>query len=98
MLGEAGGDGGIAHGDLMVRFAEAVIVGDDRQLGTARDDLVRTLGEAAMVDAAAVVATFNAIDRVADATGTPIEEEKVAQTEDLRAQLGINAFPSVMAG
>ena len=98
MLGEAGGDGGIAHGDLMVRFAEAVIVGDDRQLGTARDDLVRTAGEAAMVDAAAVVATFNAIDRVADATGTPIEEETVAQTEDLRAQLGINAFPSVMAG
>ena len=40
----------------------------------------------------AIVATFNAIDRVADATGIPIEDNKAASTADFRAALEINAF------
>jgi hypothetical protein len=50
------------------------------------------MGNAALVDAAAIVATFNAIDRVADATGIPIEDNKAESTADIRAALGINAF------
>ena len=53
------------------------------------------MGAAALVDAAGVVATFNAIDRVADATGTPVEEERIEITAGIRAELGINRFPSV---
>jgi hypothetical protein len=49
-------------------------------------------GAVALVDAAAVVATFNAIDRVADSTGIPIEDSKAEATRDLRAALGIDAF------
>ena len=41
-----------------------------------------------------IVATFNAIDRVADATGTPIDEERMETTAEMRAQLGIDRFPS----
>jgi hypothetical protein len=52
---------------------------------TARDD-------AALVDAAAVVATFNGIDRVADSTGIPIEDAKAEATVDLREVLDINAL------
>jgi len=34
----------------------------------------------------------NAIDRVADATGIPLDPERVAPTADLRAELGIDIF------
>ncbi len=55
------------------------------------------MGHEALVDTAAIIATFNAIDRVADATGIPLEEDKAAMTVDMRAQLGINNFPSTRA-
>lgn len=78
----------------MGRFAEAAIGDDAAELATARTELADALGNEALVDASAIVATFNAIDRVADSTGIPIDEARVAVTEDLREQLGINAFPS----
>lgn len=53
------------------------------------------MGGAALSDAAAVAALFNAIDRVADATGIPLEADKAAMTEGMRAQLGIDAFGKV---
>ena len=62
-----------------------------------RHDLIAKMGHEALVDTAAIIATFNAIDRVADATGIPLEEDKAAMTVDMRAQLGINNFPSTRA-
>ena len=47
-----------------------------------------------MVDAAAVIAAFNAYPRAADATGIPIEEFKLEPTEDLRKELALDALPS----
>ena len=46
----------------------------------------------AFVDAAAVVANYSALDRVADATGIPLEAAKQAGTADLRTELGIDRF------
>jgi hypothetical protein len=92
VLGAADGDGGIPHGALLVEFAEAVLGDDDDRLDRARARLRATLGDEALVDAAAVVANFNAIDRIADATGIPIDPERVELTADLRAELGIDAF------
>lgn len=92
MLGTAADDGGIPHGRLLVEFAEAVLGSDDFRLAQARKRLGETLGTEALVDAAAVVANFNAIDRVADATGIPIDAERLELTADLRAELGIDAF------
>ncbi len=91
------GDGGIPQGGLLIEFAEAAIEGDDARLSTAREQLLNTLGPEALVDAASVVATFNAIDRVADATGTPIDDERIEITAEMRAQLGIDRFPSAAA-
>ncbi len=45
-----------------------------------------------MVDAAAVVAGFDAITRVADGTGIPLEPAKAEATADWRDALGIDAF------
>jgi hypothetical protein len=92
VLGAAAGDGGIPRGGLLVDFAEAVLGGDDKHLARARATLTEALGTDALVDAAAVVANFNAIDRIADATGIPLDPERVELTADLRAELGIDAF------
>ena len=92
MLGEATDNAGIADGKLLVEFAEAVLSDDSERLAGARRSIAETLGAAALVDAAAVVANFNAIDRIADATGIPIDAERVELTSDLRKELGIDAF------
>jgi hypothetical protein len=39
-----------------------------------------------------VAALFNAIDRVADATGIPLEDLKAEATADFRSTIGIDDF------
>jgi hypothetical protein len=92
LLTGTGGDGNIPHGALLVGFAEAVLGSDDERLAAVQFEIRTRMGDAALVDAAAIAATFNAIDRVADATGIPIEDNKAEVTADFRAALGINAF------
>jgi hypothetical protein len=95
--GAAVGDGGILHGGLMIAFAEAILGSDDAALVRARTTIVETMGAAALVDAAGVAGLFNAIDRVADATGTPLEDAKAADTASLRDAIGIDAFEAARA-
>ena len=92
VLGAAAEGGGVSHGDRLVEFAEAVLADSDEQLLRVRSALRGSLGDAALVDAAAVVGFFNAIDRVADATGIPLDPERLPQTADFRAALGLDAF------
>jgi len=92
VLGAAAEGGGVPDGDRLIEFAEAVLADNDEQLLRVRSPLRSSLGDAALVDAAAVVGFFNAIDRVADATGIPLDPERVPQTADFRAALGLDAF------
>lgn len=92
ILTDGSGDGNIRHGRLLVEFADAVLGSDDAHLSDIRSEIRTKMGDAALVDAAAIAATFNAIDRVADSTGIQIEEAKAEATADFRAALGINAF------
>ena len=85
-------DAGVPHGRRLVLFAEAVLGEDDAALAGARAALMAALGPAALVDAAGVVGLFNAIDRVADATGIPLEVEKAEASADFRAALDIDRF------
>ena len=85
---------GLAQGDLMNAFAEGVVNRDPAQTEAARNGIVDELGEAAMVDAAAVIAAFNAYPRAADSTGIPIEEFKIEPSADLRRELGLDDLPS----
>ena len=86
------GDGGIIHGQALMTFAEVTLGDGNRALDEARRSLFKVLGPAALVDAAAVAGLFNAIDRVADATGTPLEAWKAEATSDVRAAIGIDDF------
>jgi hypothetical protein len=94
VMGGIGGDVGIPHADILVEFTEAVWGDDDARLDAARRAIVEIMGEDALVDASGITATFNAIDRVADLTGIPLEDSKAEETADLREELGINVFES----
>jgi hypothetical protein len=86
------GDGNIPHGALLVEFAEAVLDSNEQRLSAIQTEIRAKMGDAALVDAAAIGATFNAIDRVADSTGIRIEDAKAEATADIRAVLGINVL------
>ena len=93
VTGAASGDGGIAGGVLLHAFAEAVTLRDAARAAELRDALVETLGEPAMIDAAAIAAAFHGFVRLADATGTPADGAAGGQvTMEFRESLGINDF------
>jgi len=76
----------------LIALADAAIEGNAAQLAPARAAVINRIGAAAMIDAAAVIAGFDGITRIADATGIPLEPSRAADTIDLRAQLGIDQF------
>lgn len=89
-----GADAGasVPDGDLLNAFCEAIIQRDADRTATVRQQIVDKLGELAMTDAAATIAAFNAYPRAADATGLPLEDQKAALTDEMRAQLGLNSL------
>jgi len=91
-VGQDSSDGGLPYGELINEFVEAVSAHDDGRTILARQQIVKELGEAALVDAAAVIAAFNGYPRAADATGIPLEEYKADATETMRAELGLDSL------
>jgi len=89
--------GGIPEGALLNEFAEAVCARDAARTARAREAVRARLGDAALADAAAVVAGFNGFPRIADAIGIPLEDQKAAMTAELRARLGLNALDTARA-
>lgn len=92
IMGTVGNDVGIPHAELLVGFAEAVLGDDAARLEDSRRALTDALGAQALSDSAGVVGMFNALDRVADSTGIPVEDDKAADTAELRAGLGLDDF------
>jgi hypothetical protein len=82
----------VPHGRMLVEFAEAVLGKDDAALSRVRAELREALSPAGLVDSAGVVGLFNAIDRVADATGIPLEVEKAEASADFRAALDLDRY------
>ena len=89
------GDTGVESGAILIAFADAVIADDKAALETTRRQISDAMGEAALVDAAGVAAYFNGIDRIADATGTPVDPASAEATTEMRAALGIDKFYEV---
>jgi len=103
--GGAGGLGGIADADsaaespvpsaaALVAWVDATRQGRREDVAAARDRVRRELGSAAVVDAAAVMGNFERMVRIADGTGIPLDTPVNVATEEIRAQLGIDAFAS----
>ena len=90
--GNEAGASGVAHGELLIQLAEAVVSADEAQIAPLRDQVVEQLGGEALVDAVAVVGNFQRMVRVADSTGIPIDDIVMQLTDDFRADLGVESF------
>ena len=90
--GNQAGDSGVPHGEILVALAEAVVADEASRLTDARLAALNVLGGDALVDAIAVAGYFDGIDRVADATGIPIDDYIVPISEEIRDSLGIDEF------
>lgn len=80
------------HATTLIEFGEAVLGDDANRQARARQSVYDALGSEGLVDAAAIVASFNAVVKIADATGIPLEDFKEAATQDLREALGLERF------
>ena len=90
----ADSDAGVSHGARLLAFAEAVLGDDEAALARERATLRGVLSPECFVDVAGVIAAFNVVDRVADATGIPLDDMLLAASADLREQLGLSRFAS----
>ena len=82
--GDGSGDGGVAHGRLLIDLVDAVLDREGGDPAVGRRRLAEAAGPDVVVDAAAVLAMFELNDRVADATGVPLDELAL----DIRLKVG----------
>ncbi len=65
---------------------------DDPALATARKRLRVAVGDAGLAEAAATVAAFNGLVRVADGTGIQLDAGVLHDSADFRAGLGVDRY------
>ena len=87
-------DGHLPHAALLTQFVHAVTSDDEAAAAAVRTEVRVTLGDEWLVDAAAVVANFEMMTRVADGTGARMRAEQIDAAAPLRQLLGVDAFPS----
>lgn len=85
------GDGGLPHGEALLRFAEAA-TRNSEDLEEARRHALEAVGPAGFIEAAATIGIFNGLVRVADATGIPLDDGTRNSSKTFRAELGFDAF------
>ena len=88
---DAGTD--IPHAVELAGFAEAVVRREETHAAELRERLHAVLGDAGLVDAAAVIGAFHGFVRIADAIGIPYTT--AARGEDapeIRERAGVNEF------
>ena len=89
-----GRDGGVAHGARLLAFTDAVMGADDAALARERKSLRAVLSDEAFVDTCAVAGAFNVVDRIADATGIPLDAGMAAMSAEVRKELDLARFAS----
>ena len=94
MNGEANRDIGVAHAAELLAFTEAVMRGDDASVARTRAAMRTVLSPEACVAVAAIIAAFNVVDRVADATGIPLDPMLLGMSADVRDELQLERFAS----
>jgi len=85
------GDVGVPHSPELLAFTNAVMIGTP-DLETARAQLSRAVGSDGLLEAAATIAVFNGLVRVADGTGIQLDGGVFAVSAGDRARLGIDSF------
>ena len=75
----------------------AMVAGGDaadlpEALADARDRLVGAVGAAGLLEAAATVAAFNGLVRVADGTGIELDDAMIVASSEVRTELGLDSL------
>lgn len=90
--GAAHADAGVEQGRYLLAFTEAVMRGAPAP--AERERLQAVLSPQGFVDVAAVIGSFNVVDRIADATGIPLDAVMRAMSQEVREQLNLARFAS----
>ena len=85
---------GVPHERELLALADAVVRGNEAEQAEARRAALAALGPESFVAAAAVASNFERMDRIADATGIPLDAPLAAISGAMRAELGIDGFAS----
>ena len=88
------GDGGVAHGARLVAFTDAVMSDDEVAQRRERSALREVLSDDAFVDTCATIGAFNVVDRIADATGIPLDDMMLSMSVQVREELDLARFGS----
>jgi hypothetical protein len=83
-----------ARAEILERFVTAVVGDEPGAAVEARAMLVDRLGPDWLVDACAVIANFEMMTRLADATGARLRPEQIEAAASIIDDLGLDAFPS----
>lgn len=87
---EAIADQNVRYGRELLDFATAATEIDDANLSVARDALLNSAGVAITIDAAAVIANFEMMTRLADSTGARMPEQVVASRLAVATAMGVD--------
>ncbi len=91
--GASGEVAGVAYGAELIAYADAVVARSP-DVAETRNAVQKSLGDAGVVDAAAIIANFQRMVRIADGTGIPLDTPMAMITYDMRENLGINDYGS----
>lgn len=83
-------DAGIPAGAQLLAFVNAAH--GDGDLAATRSALAETVGHDGVIEAAATIAAFNGLVRVADGTGIQLDAGVLADSADFREAAGVNDF------
>ena len=89
---DAAAASGVAHGDVLLALADAMVGRDDTALAQVRDAVLQTLGPEGLVDAVGVASNFERMVRIADATGIPLDDGMLHLTQAVRHELRLDSF------
>jgi hypothetical protein len=92
--GGTASDAGVEHGARLIAFTEAVMADDEEALERERAALRAVLSDESFVDVAATIGAFNVVDRIADATGIPLDDTLEQMSGEVRAELDLARFGS----
>ena len=80
---------GLPHGAELLALTDAVVLRQFDRLDACREAVREVLGAAGLADAAATIGSYNAIVKVADATGIELEDATSKLIEDVRDDFGL---------
>lgn len=82
----------LPSGVVLLDFVDTVLIGDGPQQDAARTAVRDALGPTGLVDATGVIANFEMMNRIADATGMPVGKGTRKRTAEWRDLIGIDQF------